>query len=43
VTEGGSQLTLKPTPLSLWESSKEFEKIGKLMAKSRKLLIEKFR
>jgi len=24
VTEGGNQLTIKPSPLSLWETSKEF-------------------
>ena len=43
VTEGSNSLTIKPTPLSLWESSKEFQSICHLMAKTRKLLVEKFR
>ena len=43
VTEGGNQLTIKPSPLSLWETSKEFANLCKALAKSRKLLIEKFR
>lgn len=43
VTEGSSQLTIKASPLSLWETSKEFETICHSLAKSRKHLIEKFR
>lgn len=43
VTDGGNQLTIKPSPLSLWETSKEFADICQALAKSRKLLIEKFR
>ena len=43
VTEGGNQLTIKPSPLSIWETSKEFANLCQALAKSRKHLIEKFR
>lgn len=43
VTEGGNQLTIKPSPLSLWETSKEFANLCQALAKCRKHLIEKFR
>jgi hypothetical protein len=43
VTEGSNSLSIKPSPLGLWETTKEFENIGTLLAKNRKLLIEKFK
>jgi hypothetical protein len=43
VTEGGNSLSLKPTALSMWETTKEFKDIGTLLGKSRKHLIEKFK
>ena len=43
VEQGCSKISFKTTALSMWENSREFERIGFLMAKNRKLLVEKFR
>jgi len=43
VVEGNAQLTIKPTHLTQWENSAEYEQIGTLIAKNRKQLIEQFR
>jgi len=43
VTEGAIKLSIKATPLSMWENSREFDKIGFLMAKNRKQLIMSFK
>lgn len=43
VEQNNSKISFKTTPLSMWENSREFEQIGSLIARSRKLLIEKFR
>jgi hypothetical protein len=42
VLEGNQKLTIKPTPLSQWENTREFAVIGQLIAKNRKLLKEEF-
>ena len=41
--QSNSRISFKTTELSSWENSREFERLGFLMAKNRKLLIEKFR
>ena len=43
VDQSNSRISFKTTPLSSWENSREFERLGFLLAKNRKLLIEKFR
>ena len=43
VEQGNSRISFRTTELSMWENSREFARIGFLMAKNRKLLIEKFR
>lgn len=43
VTEGNSKLSIKATPLTSWENSPEFAKIGFLIAKNRKQLIKQFK
>lgn len=43
VTEGNNKLSIKATPLTTWESSPEFAKIGFLIAKNRKQLINQFK
>ena len=43
VTQGNNKLSIKPTPLTMWENSRDFDKIGFLMAKNRKQLIEQFK
>ena len=43
VEQGASKISFKTTPLNMWENSREFARIGTLLAKSRKLLLEKFR
>ena len=40
---GGPSSSLKPTPLSAWENSHEFNKIGEVISRNRKLLIDNFR
>jgi hypothetical protein len=40
VTDGGNQLSIKPTSLTTWENSAEYEQIGTKIAKNRKQLIE---
>lgn len=42
VSEGNNKLTIKPNPLSLWENTREFQRIGTLIAKNRKLLAAQF-
>ena len=42
VIEGNNKLTIKATPLSQWENTREFLLIGQLIAKNRKLLKEEF-
>lgn len=39
VEQGNSRISFKTTALSMWENSREFERLGFLMAKNRKLLI----
>lgn len=43
MTEGNNQLTIRPTGLTTWENTAEYEQIGVLIAKNRKHLIEQFR
>ena len=43
VGEGAPKLSIKPTALNMWENSRDYMRLGSLMAKSRKLLIEKFK
>jgi hypothetical protein len=38
VAEGNNKLTIKANPLSLWENTREYQRIGTLIAKNRKLL-----
>ena len=38
-----SRTSFKNTELSMWENTKEYQQLGFLMAKNRKLLIEKFK
>ena len=42
MTEGNNKLSIKPTPLTQWENSREFLLIGQLIARNRKLLREQF-
>lgn len=42
VAKVNNKLSIKPTPLAMWENSREFEKIGALIARSRKHLVEQF-
>lgn len=42
VTEGNNKLSIKPTPLTQWENTREFGLMGQLIAKNRKLLKEQF-
>lgn len=43
VTEGDNQLSIKATPLTMWENSPEFARLGSLISKSRKLIIDQFK
>lgn len=43
VTEGAAKMSLKATPLTMWENSRDFEQIGFLMAKNRKQLAAQFK
>ena len=43
VEQGNSKVSFKNTALSMWENSREFQQIGFLMAKNRKLLMERFK
>lgn len=38
VADGNNKLTIKPSPLALWENTREFQRIGTLLAKNRRLL-----
>ena len=42
VTEGNNKLTIRSTPLTIWENGRECAAIGNLIAKNRKLLKEEF-
>ena len=43
VGQASTKISFHNTPLSMWESSREYQEIGHLMAKSRKLLADSFR
>lgn len=43
VAQGNNKLSIKPTPLSMWENTRDFDKIGSLIAKNRKQLMEQFK
>jgi len=43
VGQANSRISIKTTALSLWENTREYGQICSLMAKNRKLLIEKFK
>jgi hypothetical protein len=42
VIEGSNKLSIKATPLNLWENSREFMTLGSMISKNRKLLKEQF-
>ena len=42
VTQVNNKLSIKPTPLMMWENSRDFEQIGVLIAKNRKHLVDQF-
>ena len=42
VSEGSNKLSMKATPMSIWENTREYARIGNLIAKNRKLLREQF-
>ena len=42
VSEGNNKLSIKATPMSIWENTREYARIGYLIAKNRKLLKEQF-
>jgi hypothetical protein len=42
VAQGNSKLTIKTNPLALWENTREYQRIGALIAKNRKLLRDEF-
>jgi hypothetical protein len=42
VQEGNNKLSIKPNPLAMWENSREYTRIGTLIARNRKLLKDKF-
>lgn len=41
VTEGNQKLTIKATPLSMWENTREYDDYGSLIARNRKLIKER--
>lgn len=43
VEQSNSKISIKTTSLSMWENTREFQQIGALMAKNRKLLTDKFK
>lgn len=43
VAEGSVKLAMKPTPLTAWENTREYDKIGIQMAKNRKLIADTFK
>ena len=42
VTEGNSKLSIKATPTSTFDNTRDYARIGSLIAKNRKLLRENF-
>lgn len=38
VNEGNSKLTIKPSSTALWENSREYQRMGAVIAKNRKLI-----
>ena len=42
MVDGSKKLTIKATPLSMWENTREFGEYGVLIARNRKLIKEKF-
>jgi len=40
VTEGNNKLSIKATPMAIWENTREYTRVGTLIAKNRKLLRE---
>jgi hypothetical protein len=42
VTEGSNKLSIKATPLTMWENSREFMNIGSAIARNRKALKDRF-
>jgi hypothetical protein len=42
VVEGNNKLSIKATPLTMWENSREFQAIGTAIARNRKTLKDKF-
>ena len=42
VIEGNNKLSIKATPLNMWENSREFLTLGTMIAKNRKLLKDQF-
>ena len=42
IAEGDNKLTIRATPLSTWENSREFKAIGNLICRNRKVLKERF-
>lgn len=42
VSQGNNRLSIKENPLALWENTREYQRIGTLIAKNRRLLKEQF-
>ncbi len=42
VSEGNNKLSMKSTPAAIWENTREYAKVGSLIARNRKLLREQF-
>ena len=42
MNEGSNKLSIKTTPLALWENTREYSRVGNLIAKNRKLLKDEF-
>jgi hypothetical protein len=38
ITEGSKSLTIKATPLNIWENSREAKAVGSLIARNRKVI-----
>ena len=38
VVDGNKKLSIKPTPLNMWETTRECKGVGNLIARNRKLL-----
>jgi len=42
VLEGSNKLSIRATPLTLWENSREYARIGNTIARNRKTLKDRF-